>query len=240
VTSTALDNLLQDARIPTSSGTFDVAAGLRRLAADAVTGAPTCEVVRASQAARRLSIMCRWALNTPGAAAHVDRLVQDPAEDRRAADTCVKNLPTAERRAFEDKLDIHGAAVFACLLSLTGQPESAQFWWQLAAGAGNRVAAYCLHLHHLVLCETREAQHWYHQVTRAIEDAVDIAPDQAFLDGLGTVAGYVGRNGSAASTPPTSGLEIEVDRLASRNPSGIVSRPDRQLADRLRDFASRR
>lgn len=240
MTSAALDSLLADARIPTSSRTFDVAAGLRRLAADAVAGAPTSEVVRASHAARRLSIMCRWVLNTPDAAFHVDRLVQDPAEDRRATDTSIRNLPQAERRAFEDKLDIQGAAVFACLLSLTDQPESAQFWWQLAAGAGNRVAAYCLHLHHLVLGETREAQHWYHQVTRAIEDAVDIASDDAFLEGLGTVAGYVGRNGSAASTPPTSGLEVEVDRLASRHPSGIVSRPDRQLADRLHDFASRR
>ncbi|WUH90267.1 hypothetical protein OG900_09255 [Streptomyces sp. NBC_00433] len=240
MTSSALDTLLADVRIPTSSRTFDVAAGLRRLAADAVTGAPTCEVVRASQAARRLSIMCRWVLNTPDAAAHVDRLVQDPADDRRAADTSIQNLPGAERRVFEDKLDIQGAAVFACLLSLTDQPESAQFWWQLAAGAGNRVAAYCLHLHHLVLGETREAQHWYHQVIRTIEDAVDITPGAAFLEGLGTVAGYVGRNGSAASTPPTSGLEVEVDRLASRHPSGIVSRPDRQLADRLHDFASRR
>nr|WSX75753.1 hypothetical protein OH826_18975 [Streptomyces sp. NBC_00899]WSX75785.1 hypothetical protein OH826_19190 [Streptomyces sp. NBC_00899] len=239
-TPTALDTLLADARIPTSSHAFDVAAGLRRLAADAVTGAPTSEVVRSSQAARRLSIMCRWALNTPGAAAHVDRLVQDPADDRRAADTCVKNLPTAERRAFEDKLDIQGAAVFACLLSLTGQPESAQFWWQLAAGAGNRVAAYCLHLHHLVLGETREAQHWYHQVIRTIEDAVDIAPETAFIDGLGTVAGYRGRHSPATGVPLASSLEVEVDRLASHHPSGIVSRPDRQLADRLADFAKGR
>lgn len=239
MTSAALDALLADARIPTSARTFDVAAGLRRLAADAVIGAPTFEVVRASQAARRLSIMCRWVLNTPDAAAHVDRLVQEPPEEHRVKDTAVRAVPQDERRIFEVELDIQGAVVFACLLSLTDQPESAQFWWQLAAGAGNRVAAYCLHLHHLVLGEAREAQHWYHQVTRAIEDAVDTAPDQAFLDGLGTVAGYVGRNGSAASTPPTSGLEVEVDRLASRDPSGIVSRPDRQLADRLRDFASR-
>ncbi|CAG6395255.1 hypothetical protein NMG29_40080 [Streptomyces cocklensis] len=235
----SLDTLLADARIPTSSHAFDVAAGLRRLAADAVTGAPTLEVVRASQAARRLSIMCRWALNAPDAATHVGRLVQDPAEDRRAADTDAANLPTAERHAFEDKLDIQGAAVFACLLSLTDQPESAQFWWQLAAGAGNRVAAYCLHLHHLVLGETREAQHWYHQVIRTIEDCVDLA-DTAFIDGLGTVAGYRGRHSPATGAPLANGLEVEVDRLASRHPSGIVSRPDRQLADRLADFAKGR
>ncbi|MFD6750935.1 hypothetical protein ACFWDC_38360, partial [Streptomyces anthocyanicus] len=59
-------------------------------------------------------------------------------------------------------LDVDGALVLAYLLHLTGHPESAQFWWQLAAGAGHREAAYCLHLHHLALGEAREAWHWLH------------------------------------------------------------------------------
>jgi hypothetical protein len=238
VTSAAMDALLEDITIPTSSRSFNVAAGLRRLAADAATGAPTPEVVRAAQAGQRLSIVCRWVLNTPGGAAHVERLVQDPSDEHGAALRPAQDRPADERRTAEDKLDIEGAVVFACLLSLTHQPESAQFWWQLAAGAGNRTAAYCLHLHHLELGEAREAQHWYHQVIRAIEDALDTAPDNAFLKGLGAVAHYVRRNGSAASAPPPQELAAEVARLASRNPSGIVSRPDRQLADRLHDFAS--
>lgn len=231
-----LDALLDDARIPTSSHTFDVAAGLRRLAAEAVTGAPTFEVIRAGQAVQRLSVVCRWVLNSPDAAVHVDRLVQD-ADEAGGAHTI---LPDAERRLFEKKLDIQGAVVFACLLSLTHQPESAQFWWQLAAGAGNRIAAYCLHLHHLGLGESREAQHWYHQVAQAIEDAVDAAPDRGYLEVLNAMTWYVRRNGSAASIPPHSGLEAAVDRLASRNPSGIVAAPDRRLADQLHDFTSRR
>ncbi|MBL1093138.1 MULTISPECIES: hypothetical protein [Streptomyces] len=45
-----------------------------------------------------------------------------------------------------EDLDVDGAQVFACMLSLADHPESAQFWWQFAAGAGNRAAAYCLHL----------------------------------------------------------------------------------------------
>ncbi|MFC4034695.1 hypothetical protein ACFO3J_24965 [Streptomyces polygonati] len=239
MTSAALDALLADAAVPTSSCGFDVAAGLRRLAAEAATGSPTPEVLRAAQAGQRLGIMCRWVLNTPGAAAHVDRLVQEPPEDRGSTEDSITILPAAERHFLEDRLDIQGAVVFACLLHLTRQPESAQFWWQLAAGAGNRIAAYCLHLHHLVLGETRESQHWYHQVTWAIEEAADTAPDGDFLEGLGTVALYVRRNGSAASAPPPGSLEVEVDRLASRHPSGIVSRPDRRLADRLHDFSSR-
>lgn len=241
MTSTALDALLADAAIPTASRGFDVAAGLRRLAAEAAMGAPTPEVVRAAQAAQSLDIMCRWVLNKPSAAAHVDRLVQDPpADEHHSTDRAAHYPPADERRSAVDKLDIEGAVVFACLLNLTHQPESAQFWWQLAAGANSRVAAYCLHLYHLGLGETREAQHWYHQVTQNIGDALDTAPDKEFLEGLGTVALYVRRNGSQASTPPTSSLEIEVDRLASRHPNGIVSLPDRRLADRLHDFTSRR
>lgn len=239
MTSAALDALLADARIPTSSRTFDVAAGLRRLAAEAATGARTTEVVRAGQAGARLSVVCRWILNSPGAAVHVDRLVQG-TDEHRIASSPLTVLPDAERRLFEEKLDIQGAVVFACLLHLTNQPESAQFWWQLAAGAGNRIAAYCLHLHHLGLGETREAQHWYHQVLQAIEDAADNAPDQSYLQVLNAMTHYVGRNGSPASTPPHRDLEAEVDRLASRNPSGIVAGPDRRLADRLHDFTARR
>ncbi|MFF7196888.1 hypothetical protein ACIOC1_34300 [Streptomyces sp. NPDC088197] len=238
MTSAALNSLLDNASIPTSSRTFDVGAGLRRLAADAATGGPTREVVRAGQARQRLTVVCRWVLNTPGAAAHVDRLAQ--VDERWGTDTTVTILPAAERRCLEEMLDIQGAVVFACLLSLTHQPESAQFWWQLAAGAGSRIAAYCLHLDHLVLGETREAQHWYLQTIRTMEEALDIAPDRDFLEGLGVVARYVRRNGSASSTAPPDGLEAEVDRLASRDPSGIVSLPDRRLVDSLADFASRR
>jgi hypothetical protein len=102
----------------------------------------------------------------------------------------------------EDQLDVEGAAVFACLLYLTGHPESAQFWWQLAAGAGHRAAAYCLHLHHLALGEMREAKHWRHQVTDSVIDAD--ALDENFLTMLEVFARYVRQNGSTAS-PPTRG-----------------------------------
>lgn len=242
MTSAALDALLADAVIPTSSRTFDVAAGLRRLAADAARGVPTSEVVRASHAKQRLNVVCRWVLNERGAAAHLDRLAKNTPEDWTSLDKPIQILPDAERRIFEDSFDIHGALVFACLLSLTNQPESAQFWWQLAAGAGNRIAAYCLHLHHLGLGESREAQHWYHQVLqviRVMKGSTD-GTDTESLQILNAMTSYVRRNGSPAHTAPPGGLEAEVDRLASRAPSGLVNGPDQQLADRLHDFASRR
>lgn len=198
-------------------------AALRRLAADAATIAvkPHPDTIRAAQAGQRLSVVCRWILNRPDAADHVDRLAQEPGADTH------------------DHLDVDGALVFACLLALTGHPESAQFWWQLAAGAGHRAAAYCLHLHHLSLGETREARHWLHEVTHDVLGSE--APDEAFLSFLEAVALYVRKNGSSLTSPPTAGLEMEIDRLATdaTGPCIIVRRPDRRLADRLHAFTRR-
>ncbi|MYV50683.1 hypothetical protein [Streptomyces sp. SID2888] len=222
---TAIDDLLADARIPTTGRKkFDVGAALRRLAHDAAAAAagPHPDMVRAAQAGQRLSVVCRWILNMPDAAEHVDRLAQEP-----------------DAPADDPHLDVDGALVFACLLHLTDHRESAQFWWQLAAGAGHRAAAYCLHLHHLGLGETREAQHWLHEVTHDVLGTE--APDEAFLAILEAVALYVRRNGSSLAGAPTGGLEMEVDRLATVKTGSciIVRRPDRRLADQLHDFTRR-
>ncbi|MFE5197934.1 sigma factor-like helix-turn-helix DNA-binding protein [Streptomyces sp. NPDC056601] len=148
-TVTTIDDLLADAAIPVSDArNFDVGAALRRLAADAAALDPTPGVERATQAGHRLSMVCRWILNEPDAAAHVDKIAQGPDQSPMT----------------EVQMDVDGALVYACLLHLTGHPESAQFWWQLAAGASSRAAAYCLHLDHLRLGELREARHWYHQL----------------------------------------------------------------------------
>ncbi|MDH6221676.1 hypothetical protein [Streptomyces pseudovenezuelae] len=218
-----IDTLLADARLPATPrrGT-DVAAGLRRLAADAARRTPTTDVTHAAQAGQRLSVVCRWVLNEPDAAAHVAKIAEGP--DRGPMT--------------EDELDVDGALVFACLLHLTGHPESAQFWWQLAAGASSRAAAYCLHLHHLCLGESRRARHWFHQLTHSMADTAP--PDAAFLDGLEIFARYVRVNGSRAH-PPTGRLENEVERLAARaHCSVIVARPDRQLVARLQEFTEGR
>ncbi|MEU1668582.1 hypothetical protein ABZ547_34375, partial [Streptomyces sparsogenes] len=134
---TDIDQLLADAAPPVSEHRFDVAAGLRRLAREAGYILPGPEVQRAPQAGQMLSAVARWWLTRPRAAAHVDRLVAELDED------CPAPYDTTT------PLDVHGAQIFACLLHLTGHPESAQFWWELAAGAEVRGAAYCLHLHHI-------------------------------------------------------------------------------------------
>lgn len=216
-TSATIDGALERARVTVTDPTgFDVGAALRRLAADVGRSAPATDTARAAQAGHRLTTVCRWMINAPGAAGHIDKLAVP--------------LP-------ETTFDVEGAAVFACLLHLTGHPQSAQFWWQLSAGAGHRVSAYCLHLHHLSLGENREAAHWRHEVTDSRSDAENI--DDVLLGCLETVATYVRKNGSDASTPPTGLLEMEVDRLAGDGSNPILSRPDRRLADHLRDFTSR-
>lgn len=56
-----------------------------------------------------------------------------------------------------------GARVLACVLQLAGREDSARFWWQFAAGAGDLAAAYCLYLHHVTLGELWEAELWRKQ-----------------------------------------------------------------------------
>ncbi|MFD7283905.1 hypothetical protein ACFV80_44695 [Streptomyces sp. NPDC059862] len=222
---TAIDDVLATARIAiTRREGFDVGAALRRLAQDAAAASakPNPDMVRAAQAGQRLSVMCRWILNEPDAADHVDRLAQEP-----------------DAPADDGHLDVDGALVFACLLHLTDHRESAQFWWQLAAGAGHRAAAYCLHLHHLSLGESREARHWLHEVTDDVLDSE--APDSVFLATLEAVATYVRKTGLSHASAPTGGLEMEVDRLATSKTDSciIVQRPDRRLADLMHDFTRR-
>lgn len=223
----SIDDLLADAAVPTSSAPFDVAAGLRRLATDAARGVQDSELAQVERARHKLDVVSRWVLKGPGAAAHVRCLAEDPAR---------AGLST------EEQLDVEGALVFACLLYLTEHPESAQFWWQLAAGAGERTAAYCLHLHHIERGEPREARHWFHQATRDRGEAGAASPpDDGFFAFLDVFTQYVRKHGSSVGIP-TASLAAEVDRLASRSRDacGIVSRPDRRLADHLHDVADHR
>ncbi|MFF3751715.1 hypothetical protein ACFYYH_14835 [Streptomyces sp. NPDC002018] len=63
-----------------------------------------------------------------------------------------------------------GARVLGCILQLKDSEESARFWWQYAAGAGDPAASYCLYLHHLSLGERGEAR-WWHTQTRHVQTA---------------------------------------------------------------------
>ncbi|MFD5386970.1 hypothetical protein ACFWMG_18885, partial [Streptomyces sp. NPDC127074] len=61
-------------------------------------------------------------------------------------------------------LEPDGAVILGCVLQLAAREDSAQFWWQFAAGAGNSTATYCLYLLHLALGEGLAADCWYRQM----------------------------------------------------------------------------
>ncbi|MFE2147136.1 hypothetical protein ACFXA3_36330, partial [Streptomyces sp. NPDC059456] len=71
-----------------------------------------------------------------------------------------------------------GARVLGCILLLTGAEDSARFWWQYAAGAGDSIASYCLYLHHLALGEDHEALWWRRQSAPPAPGHAAGAPDE--------------------------------------------------------------
>ncbi|MER5853355.1 hypothetical protein ABT126_42190 [Streptomyces sp. NPDC002012] len=223
--SLAIEQLLADAGQAAHEPrrAFDVAAGLRRLARDAgYTAAPPDPFIPPlAHAHHQLVVVSRWCLTHSGAAVHIERLAAELGEDA-----------SSEVRAPLKDLDVDGAQVFACMLYLADHPESALFWWQLAAGAGHGVAAYCLYLRHLGLGEAREAKHWLQQLQRPSD-----GPDDEFMTGLDRFTLYIRRHGSP-NPVSTGGIEAEIERLADTSDTGgLVCRPDQQLADRLHELA---
>ncbi|MFH9125735.1 hypothetical protein [Streptomyces globisporus] len=62
-----------------------------------------------------------------------------------------------------------GARVLGCILQLAESEESARFWWQYAAGAGDPAASSCLYLHHRALGEHAPAR-WWHDQTELLQN----------------------------------------------------------------------
>ncbi|MGW8631968.1 hypothetical protein [Streptomyces sp. NPDC055793] len=87
----------------------------------------------------------------PAPAALSAELIHSTKAAERLA--CIADVPS----------DADGALYFACLLNLAQESDSALWWWQFAAGAGNATAAYCLHLYHLLRGELRDVDHWARQ-----------------------------------------------------------------------------
>jgi hypothetical protein len=104
------------------------------------------------QAAHDLNLAVALILNAPEAAAALGRLVD------------------------HDHIDPEGAVVFAALLHLTGHQDAAQFWWQFAAGGGNRTAAFCLFLAHRRRAEFKDATYWRSQSRRLAGPGRPVSP----------------------------------------------------------------
>ncbi|MFF4371448.1 IclR family transcriptional regulator C-terminal domain-containing protein [Streptomyces sp. NPDC001594] len=105
-----------------------------------------------------------------------DPAAEDPVHPERAAEalrtlsvSAVHAAKSASRLAvFASDITLAtGALVFACVLHLAGDQSGARFWWQYAAGADNRTAAYCLYLDHSSHGDYQDAQHWAAQAQPA-------------------------------------------------------------------------
>ncbi|WP_324790417.1 hypothetical protein [Streptomyces sp. H51] len=217
---------------------FDVAEGLRRLASDAGY-APTAPARPAGAGARRqMDLISRWTVTEAGAADHVEELaavIGDDGTGRPNWDDFTEWTP----------LDVHGIHVFACILHLAHHPESAVFWWQIAAGAEHTGAAYCLHLHHLSQGEIREAALWKRQMSamrdRTAQQWFDGPPNDYTRDLVGAVkafTAYCARHREPAPIP-TRHLQKRYEALADRHDEdGLVCRPDSRLPDRIQELTT--
>ncbi|MER7057625.1 hypothetical protein [Streptomyces sp. NPDC000351] len=219
---------------------FDVGEGLRRLAAEGGY-APSGPVRPAGADARRqLDLLARWTVTEAGAADHVEELASVIGHDGTGK-------PTFDDFTEWMPVDIHGIHVFACLLHLADHPESAVFWWQIAAGAEHTGAAYCLHLRHLSQGEIREAAQWKRQMSamrdRTAHQWFDGPPDDYTRDLVGAVhafATYCARHRDPAPIPVRH-LQKRYEALADRHgEDGLVCRPDSLLPDRIQELAASR
>ncbi len=95
-----------------------------------------------------------------------------------------------------------GARVLACVLQLAGREDSARFWWQYAAGAGDTSASYCLFLHHMTLAEVHEAAWWHAQADADADNDADVDVDRTGCRRRGVADAY--------DTVVTWGIDLEV------------------------------
>ncbi|WP_407563056.1 hypothetical protein [Streptomyces sp. 184] len=89
------------------------------------------------RAARDLRLLCEVLLAQPG-----------------ALESLAESLPGTALP------ETPGARALGGVLHLAECEDSARFWWQYAAGAGDAVSSYCLYLHHRAEDEDEEADWW--------------------------------------------------------------------------------
>ncbi|MGF1237606.1 glycoprotein [Streptomyces sp. 2-6] len=164
---------------------------------------------------------------------------EQAAHDLDLAVTLVVDAPQAHlslaRLVDHDHIEPEGALVFAALLHLAGYRDQAQFWFEFAAGAGNRTAAFCLYLLHLQRAEHRTAAYWRaHARASAPPPQRPAAPHrpQRFLLPEGVRRDLIRRcwRGRRPTLPPR--LEAVIHSLPVDTPDedfGEIPRPDRTL-----------
>ncbi|MEU6476648.1 glycoprotein [Streptomyces sp. NPDC047017] len=157
-----IDAALQEAQaLTTAYDDYDTDAALRRVTARAAALAPRPGT--------------RTSPPSPYRTVH-----EQAAHDLDLAATLVVGAPQAHlslaRLVDAERTEPEGALVFAALLHLATYREQAQFWFEFAAGAGNRTAAFCLYLVHEQRAEHRTARYWRAQAHTPAPTARPAAP----------------------------------------------------------------
>ncbi|WP_406447415.1 hypothetical protein OG782_01185 [Streptomyces sp. NBC_00876] len=220
----SIDEVLEDAVIPDAFADYDLAASKRQIARG------VADTLLYDTATARLAGIARSHPATPASSIPTLHVQARQDLDMLSADALhgVEAAAQLARLANTRRIDPEGALQFACLLSLAGCTEAAQFWWQFAAGAGDATAAYCLHLLHLSRGERRDAAHWAEQA--------------AALDCGAIRAGRLSvrhATGQGRDHRPSPQLRAAVQRLTIEEDDdfGSVPHPDPDLADQIVELA---
>ncbi|MGW5134159.1 DUF6207 family protein [Streptomyces sp. NPDC004135] len=116
-----------------------------------------------------------------------DTLADDAAAEhlRSLCEVAVTHASTPQITDFitEQLPSPEGAWILGCLLHLAGAQDGARYWWQYAAGAGDRGAAYCLSLHHRAQGDHQTADFWLDQTA----DHTDTEPEDGCAASTATV-----------------------------------------------------
>jgi hypothetical protein len=221
---------------------YDAAAARERIARALVGG--RCAAATGPYAGRETSAL----VSSPGQAPVAPALC--PTEREQAThelDVVIALIlgdahaaPSLQRLADHACIDSDGALVFACLLHISGREDAARFWWQFAAGLGNRMAAYCLHLHHRSYGEMRDAGYWRAQAQApdagCARPVVRVLPSAELLlfEGIGKEILAQCHDGSHPRLPLA--LEAAINRLrvdSDDGDFGEIPQPSRDLATEL-------
>ncbi|MFD3720501.1 hypothetical protein [Streptomyces sp. NPDC058674] len=140
---------------------------------------------------------------------------------------------------------VGGARVLGCILHLADAADSARFWWQYAAGAGDDASSYCLYLHHLALGETDAAAWWRRQTRVDTDPAPETTPfssDRGRIRNLDssttTVLRVLGRLlHQRAARPRTELVDAMIDYVPVALAAGRRGSPDIDIPLPADDFA---
>ncbi|MFE5586165.1 hypothetical protein [Kitasatospora sp. NPDC056531] len=239
------------ARFDDDDDDFDIPAALRRISSD-VAGirarrqAPLGWWAEQSLARACLDDLARTAAGQAGLA-HIAEFAVD--EDLVDGESQLRYEGLAPAQLDQE---IEAFRIYRCLLHLVGHSASAQFWWQLGAGAGDQTSAHILFLFHLGRGELALAKLWFE---RAVEGEADPeagipAPSVPDVDDYFRSAPVLIDGGRPEDAPSPDVLADEVSRLVARaddsaddsadSTDGIVTRPSRRLADRIEEMAGLR